>query len=89
MVFLRTNSWSHQKWNRSGFSRPDPTGKFQNLRRSTVFLQKVFVHCSMHLMNNFQKGGMDEVLKFLTPDGGLKKKNVKNFFAFFAKTTRF
>ena len=26
---------SHQIWNRSGFSRPDPTGKFQNLRRLT------------------------------------------------------
>ena len=39
----------------------DPTGKFQNLcrltGRSSVFLQKVFVHCSMHLMKNFQKGG--------------------------------
>ena len=26
-----------QRWNRSGFSRPDPTGKFQNLRRLTGF----------------------------------------------------
>ena len=34
-----------------------------------VFLQKVFVHCSMHLMKNFQKGGMGKVLKFVTPDG--------------------
>ena len=25
----------HQRWNRSGFSRPDPTGKFQNHRRLT------------------------------------------------------
>ena len=49
----------------------DPTGKFQNIRRLTgrftggqpisdrpgrpVFLQKVFVYCSMHLMKNFQK----------------------------------
>ena len=24
-----------QRWNRSGFSRPDPTGKFQNHRRLT------------------------------------------------------
>ena len=58
-----------QRWNRSGFSRPDPTGKFQNHHRltgrsigfwparSTGFLQKVFVHCSMYLMKNFQKEG--------------------------------
>ena len=25
----------NQRWNRSGFSRPDPTGKFQNHRRLT------------------------------------------------------
>ena len=41
------------------------------------FLQKVFVHCSMHLMKNFQKVGMDEVLKFMTPGGGLRKKRTK------------
>ena len=62
-----------QRWNRSGFSRPDPTGKFQNhrrltdrstgrltgfcLARSTGFLQKVFLHYSMFLIKNFQKGG--------------------------------
>ena len=38
----------------------DPTGKFQNYRpligRSTGFLQKVFVHCSMFLMKIFSKG---------------------------------
>ena len=28
------SSWG-QRWNRSGFSRPDPTGKFQNHRRLT------------------------------------------------------
>ena len=49
------------------------------------FLQKVFVHCSMHLMKNFQKrGGMTEVLKFVTPDGVSEKKRIK-IFAFFAK----
>ena len=35
----------------------DPTGKFQNHRRSTGFLQKVFVHGSMYLIKNFEKGG--------------------------------
>ena len=42
----------NQRWNRSGFSRLDPTGKFQNLRRLTGwstglltgFLRKVFLH---------------------------------------------
>ena len=73
---LQFKYWLHplrydpiQRWNRSGFSQPTPTVKFQNLRRSTAFFQKVFVHCSMHLMKNFQKGGMGEVLKFVTPDG--------------------
>ena len=28
----------------------------------------------MYLMKNFQKGGMVEVLKFVTLDGGLSKK---------------
>ena len=32
----------------------------------------------MHLMKSFQKG-MGEVLKFVTPDGGLRKKNAKTF----------
>ena len=46
----------------------DPSGKFQNLRRLTVFLEKVFAHCSMHPIKNFQKGGsMGDVLKFVTP----------------------
>ena len=52
------------KWNsRDGTGQDylDPTGKFQNHRRltgrSTGFLQKVFVHCSMYLIKNFQKGG--------------------------------
>ena len=55
-------------WYRDGTGQNflDPTGKFQNLRRltsfwparSTVFLRKVFVHCSMHLMKKiFKKGG--------------------------------
>ena len=40
----------------------------------------------MHIMKNFRKGkAMGEVLKFVTPDGGLRKKNAKIFFAFFAK----
>ena len=48
-----------------------------------VFLQKVFVHCSMYLMKNFQKGGMGEVLKFVTLDGGIRKKAKKIVFVFF------
>ena len=42
-----------------------------------VFLQ-VFLHYSMYLMKNFQKG-MSEVLKFVTSDEGLRKKTQKNF----------
>ena len=39
-------------------------------------------------MKNFQKGGgMGEVLKFVTLDGGLRKKAKKCFF--FAKMTQF
>ena len=30
---------------------------------------------------------MGEVLKFVTPDGGLRKKNANKIFAFFAKKT--
>ena len=49
-----------------------------------VFLQKVFVHCSMYVMKIFQKrGGMGEILKFVTLDGGLRKKSKKNFCIFF------
>ena len=34
-------------------------------------------------MKNFQKGGgMGELLKFVTLDGDLRKKNAKNFFVF-------
>ena len=67
-----------------------PSGKFQNHRRSTgfrsvfdrpgrpVFLQKVFFHYSMYLMKNFQKeGGKGEVVKYVTLDGGLRKKTQK------------
>ena len=51
---------------------------------SLVFLQKVFVQCSMYLMKNFQKwGGMGEVLKFVTLDGGIRKKAKKNCCCFF------
>ena len=71
----------------------DPTGKFQNHRRlsgrSTVFLQKAFIHYSIYLMKNFQKRwGMGEMLKFVTLDGGLTKKR-KKLFAFFSKMTKF
>ena len=54
--FDRPEIWtSDQRWNRSGFSRPNPTGKFQNHCRLTGSLQKVFVHCSMYHIKNFQK----------------------------------
>ena len=49
-----------------------------------VFLQKVFVHCSTYLMQNFQKGGgMGEVLKFVTLDRFSEKKNAKKLFCVF------
>ena len=70
-----------------------------------VFLRKVSFHCSRHVTKNFQKGGMGEVLKFVTPDGGFRKKRKKGLrkrfrtevsekkrkiiFAFFAKIAQF
>ena len=36
----------------------------------------------MFLMKIFQKGGMGEVLKFVTLDGGLRKKTQKSFCVF-------
>ena len=85
----------HQRWNRSGFSRPDPTGKFQNLRRSTGFLPAQSTgfftegFCSMYPMKNFQKGrgAMGEILKFATSDGGLRKGRNK-VFVFYTKITQ-
>ena len=47
-----------------------------------VFLPKVFVHCSMYQMKNFQKG---EVLKFVTLEGDLRKKNAKKVCFFLQK----
>ena len=73
-----------QRWNRSGFSRPDPAGKFQNLRRSTVFFTEDFCSQFNASNENFSKGGTGEMLKFTTPDGGLRKKTQKKF-AFFCK----
>ena len=41
-------------------------------------------------MKKFQKrGGMGEVLKFVTLDGSLRKKKHKKISAFFAKMTQF
>ena len=42
----------------------------------------------MYLMKIFPKGGMGEVLKFVTLDGGLRKKNAKKFMHF-GKMTQF
>ena len=84
ILFLAYNV--DQRWNRSGFSRPDPTGKFQNLRRSTGFWPAwstgFFTQCFCLLFNvsneKIWKGGdMGEVLKFVTLDGGLRKKRKK------------
>ena len=36
----------------------------------------------MYLMKIFPKGGMGEGLKFVTLDGGLRKKTQKNFCVF-------
>ena len=67
----------------------DPTGKFQNHRRLTGFLPKVFLHYSMYLMKNFQMGGHGWGIKNLILDGGLRKNfqpwnTQKNFCVFFA-----
>ena len=78
---------TQQRWNRSGFSRPDPTGKFQNHRRLTGFFIEGF--CSLFNVSNkkFSKGGkgMGEVVKFVTLDGGLREKTQKNFCFFLQK----
>ena len=43
----------------------------------------------MYLMKNFQKeGGMGEVVKYVTLDGGFRKKTQK-VFTFFAKMIQF
>ena len=39
----------------------------------------------MFLMKKFQKGGMGEVLKFETLEGGFRKKNAKIFLRFLQK----
>ena len=56
----------------------DPTGKFQNHRRLTGFFTENF--CSLFNVSyqNFSKGCMGEVLKFVTLQGGLRKKCKKN-----------
>ena len=40
-------------------------------------------------MKNFQKGGMGEGLKFVTLNGGLRKKKRKKIFVFLVKMTQF
>ena len=46
----------HQRWNRSGFSRPEPTGKIQNLRRLTGHLQaRLTVFFTDSLRSKFNK----------------------------------
>ena len=42
----------------------------------------------MHLMKNFQKGDINDVLKFVT-SSGVSEKNAKKMFVFFAKITQF
>ena len=61
----------------------DQTGKFQNLRRSTVFFTEGF--CSLFNASNKKfsnGGGLGEMLKFVTPDGGLRKTTQNNFCVF-------
>ena len=69
--------------------QPDPTGKFQNHRQLTgrstgifTFYSKFQYYCSLFNVSNekFSKRGgwgMGEVLKFVTLDGGLRKKSKK------------
>ena len=88
LIFKDTFIHLYQRWSRSGFSRPNPTGKFQIPRRPAgqpvfdqpsrpIFLQKVFVYCSKHLTKSLQKGGMGKVFKFVTPDENLRKNTQK------------
>ena len=75
----------------------DPTGKFQNHRRLTGRLTGFrparwtgfFTEGFFSLINvfdeKFSKGGMGEVLKFVTLDGGLRNKNAKYFLRFLQK----
>ena len=58
---LLINRTPDQRCNRSGFSRPDPTGKFQNHRRLTGPVDQFFTEgfCSLFNVSNekFLKGG--------------------------------
>ena len=79
---IRLENSLDQRWNRSGFSRSDPTGKFQNHRRLAGRSTGFFTEGFSSLFNVFNKkfskgGGMGEVLKFVTLDGGLRNKTQK------------
>ena len=90
-----------QRWNRSGFSRPDPTGKFQNhcrltgratgrstgfwSARSTDIFTEVFFHCSMYLTKNFQKGEMHGWGVKICDFGRESQKKKEKKLFFFAK----
>ena len=68
----------------------DPTGKFQNHRRLTGRSTGFFVEgfCSRFNVSNekFSKGvGMGEMLKFVTLNGGFRKKKRKKIFRFLQK----
>ena len=72
----------------------DPTGKFQNHRRligrSNGPVHRFFTEVFSSLFNVFNEkfskgGGMSEVLKIVTLDGGLRKKNAKKFLRFLQK----
>ena len=96
--FLLYDYWTmygSQRWNRSGFSRPDPTGKFQNhrrltgrstgfwLARSTVFFTEWV--CSLFNVSNekFSKaGGHGWGVKICDFGRGSQKKMQKNFCVF-------
>ena len=53
------------------------------------FLPKVFVNSLFNVCyEKFSKGSWGEVLKFVTPDGNLRKETQK-IIAFFAKLTQF
>ena len=54
-----------------------------------VFLQKVFVYCSMYLMKNFRNGEHGWGVKICDFGRGSQKKKQKNFFFVFAKMTQF
>ena len=68
--FIQTSGCGRDRTGQDFLDRTRPVN-FKIYTGRPVFLQKVFVQCSTHLMKIFQKeGGMGKVLKCVTPAGG-------------------